>query len=784
MATQTIIRSSSQLYIDKDLNFNGNKASNMAAGTLGTDGVILSQMTTAISNALIGFGAIHTPVQSLVLAVAVPAIERLDKMIMLIEDLGLYHYDAQSSATSNNGTIANVIRPTDIGSDATPGRWIKMSSVMTDHNSLTSLQGDGGVGSNEYYHLNAAEYTGTGSGVFARKTSPIFITPNVGAASADSINGLIITGTTGTFSLTNSKTFTVQHTITLTSADDTSVITLPSGNKTLVATDQQFWIGSTLMTVSRASANLALTGISSVGYINGSYTATLSPVVMAGSIALTLPALAGALVGTGDTGTVTGTMILDGTIQNSEISATAAIAITKLASYTISGVSLGGNLFTLTFGAGLSGTSYNGSSAVTIGLAANVMLTDAVQTVTANKTFNTGTLISTNQIINGVVSGTGVAIVATINTLALRDGNGNSSFVNVLEGYSTTVTVGAANTILSVNSGFLQFFTGSASQIVTLPVASTLVLGQQYRICNNGTGHLTINSSGALTIIILAPGSDVLLTCILASGTTAASWDFRYLATTILTDQSLTINKTITFDAAAAGYTITFSQTGTITSTAFTALSLIAQIDGAGLNTNIKSITGLTTALTVNQGGTGSTSYAVNGASWLLKAGTGTTAFVTASAADVVAAIGATAVQLATTATTANKVANALTAGTGISAAGTFDGSAARTFSLDTVYMGNNYAGLVGSRRTYRMIPTTGVVNGSNTVFTWNPPTVAAIISGSEEIYVNGILFNAGALNDYTVVYGSGPNFTMTVTFLTAPSNTPFVDIIMANFSV
>jgi hypothetical protein len=55
-----------------------------------------------------------------------------------------------------------------------------------------------------------------------------------------------------------------------------------------------------------------------------------------------------------DTGTVTNAM-LAGSIANS-----------KLANSTISGIALGSNLAELTIGAGLSGTSYNGSSAVTI----------------------------------------------------------------------------------------------------------------------------------------------------------------------------------------------------------------------------------------------------------------------------------------------------------------------------------------------------------------------------------------------------------------------------------
>jgi hypothetical protein len=61
-------------------------------------------------------------------------------------------------------------------------------------------------------------------------------------------------------------------------------------------------------------------------------------------------------------------MIANDTIVNADINSAAAIAITKLAASTISGVSLGNNLGTLTFGTGLTagGASYNGSAGVTI----------------------------------------------------------------------------------------------------------------------------------------------------------------------------------------------------------------------------------------------------------------------------------------------------------------------------------------------------------------------------------------------------------------------------------
>lgn len=86
----------------------------------------------------------------------------------------------------------------------------------------------------------------------------------------------------------------------------------------------------------------------------------------------TVPTGNGTLVSTNSVGVVTTGMIFDGTITNSDISASAAIAVSKLASSTISGVSLGSTLSTLTFNSTyLSGTSYNGSAAVTLTIKAN-----------------------------------------------------------------------------------------------------------------------------------------------------------------------------------------------------------------------------------------------------------------------------------------------------------------------------------------------------------------------------------------------------------------------------
>lgn len=115
-------------------------------------------------------------------------------------------------------------------------------------------------------------------------------------------------------------------------------------------------------------------------------------------------------------------------------------------------------------------------------------------------------------------TGSGALVFATSPTISLP------SIDNPRYGYTTTATA-AGTTTLTVSSNFQQFFTGSTTQTVVLPVASTMTLGQGFYIENNATGNLTVNSSGGNLVATVTPGTTVLITNILTSGTTAASWD-------------------------------------------------------------------------------------------------------------------------------------------------------------------------------------------------------------------------------------------------------------------
>lgn len=124
--------------------------------------------------------------------------------------------------------------------------------------------------------------------------------------------------------------------------------------------------------------------------------------------------------------------------------------------------------------------------------------------------------------------------LATANTAVLAtNGSGVPSLTttpaatNFVAGYSTTVTA-AGSTTLTASSNYQQFFTGTTTQTVVMPVTGTLVAGFQFYIVNNSTGNVTVESSGGNTIQVMAPATSAYLTCVLTSGTTAASWNCEY----------------------------------------------------------------------------------------------------------------------------------------------------------------------------------------------------------------------------------------------------------------
>lgn len=136
-------------------------------------------------------------------------------------------------------------------------------------------------------------------------------------------------------------------------------------------------------------------------------------------------------------------------------------------------------------------------------------------------------------------------------------------------GYTTTATA-AGTTTLTAASTYNQFFTGTTTQTIQLPVVSTLTTGWTYHISNNSTGTLTINSSGGNLVTTVLAGTSVQVVCISTSGTTAASWDYELVGFTTPTGSGnvvLATSPTIT-TPTITDYVETYYNIGTVTTTA------------------------------------------------------------------------------------------------------------------------------------------------------------------------------------------------------------------------
>jgi len=77
---------------------------------------------------------------------------------------------------------------------------------------------------------------------------------------------------------------------------------------------------------------------------------------------------------------------------------------------------------------------------------------------------------------------------------------------------------------LSVTNKAQQLITGTLDHTIVLPVVSTLYVGFTFLIMNSSTQSVTVNSSGSDLVATVLAGRAICVTCILITGTTAASW--------------------------------------------------------------------------------------------------------------------------------------------------------------------------------------------------------------------------------------------------------------------
>lgn len=123
-----------------------------------------------------------------------------------------------------------------------------------------------------------------------------------------------------------------------------------------------------------------------------------------------------------------------------------------------------------------------------------------------------------------------VTVAAAATSWAGWDANKNLQANNHVDALASIATA-AGTTALVVGSAHYENFTGATTQTVTLPVATGLSNGYTFRITNNSSGVVTIQSSGANVIKAMAAGSMLDVWCVnTAGGTGTASWNWQYTA--------------------------------------------------------------------------------------------------------------------------------------------------------------------------------------------------------------------------------------------------------------
>lgn len=316
----------------------------------------------------------------------------------------------------------------------------------------------------------------------------------------------------GVSRIENKPTIPTQYTDTLARAAISLTSNTPTGTtSTLTYVSGAFEFtsaaalvsGTTIKTVN--SNSLLGSGNVSVGTVTSvSGTGTVSGISLGGTV-----------TGNGSlslTGTLSG-------ITNSNLSGTAGITNANLANSTISGIGLGGNLYSLTAGTNVSfstGSTYNGSQAITVSVA-----TGAGYTLPAATTTTLGGVIIPAVATSGISNTSGTIGLASATTTQLGG----------VKVDGTTITAAA---------GII-----SATQY-TLPTATTTVLGG---VKVDGTS-ITIDGSG---IISATPTTIDAFSSLVTTQITTLAVDMTAGPSVIFWQPSANGNRAITLSNFTAG---------------------------------------------------------------------------------------------------------------------------------------------------------------------------------------------------------------------------------------
>ena len=312
------------------------------------------------------------------------------------------------------------------------------------------------------------------------------------ATSANTASAIVTRDASGNFSAgTISATF---------SGNGASLSSLTAGNlsgtiPSTVLGNSTTFLGTTSLTLNRASANQALTGISSIALPGStSGTTTIQPSASAGTTTITLPATTGTVVTTGDTSTVSNTM-LAGSIADSKLATistagkVANSATTATNANTASAIvarDASGNFNAGTITAALTG---NASTATTLATARNI------QGVSFNGSAN----------ITVVTAGSGISVTGTaVANTGVLSVNGNAGAITNVAVTNTAQSFTAAQrgTITALTDGatITPDFAAANNYSVTLGGSRTLANPTNLTSGQSGTIVITQDASGSRTL--------------------------------------------------------------------------------------------------------------------------------------------------------------------------------------------------------------------------------------------------------------------------------------------
>ena len=243
-----------------------------------------------------------------------------------------------------------------------------------------------------------------------------------------------------------------------------------------------------------------------------SRTVEIIPASLTASRVLTAPDVSGTIVTTGDTGSVTSTMIAGDTIVDTDINSNAAIAYSKLASMTAGRVLLGNatNVPTVT---ALSGDATVSSTGV-VTIEAGVIDNANINASAAIADTKLATIATAGKVSNSATTATAVN---TASTIVARDASGNFNITSINSG----PLAGFRNLIINGNPTINQreYVSG-----VNVSGSLTYTL-DRWRVVNNGQNITFTDSANVRTVTAPAGGVEqVIEGTSITSGTHVLNW--------------------------------------------------------------------------------------------------------------------------------------------------------------------------------------------------------------------------------------------------------------------